>query len=375
MSHKPSTSDNSTGAISAPRQQQREVWIDCLRGFTMLLVVLSHVESSLGIETVFSHWCTAFRMPLFFFITGYFAWSSRPLRGLSGMKNVIVRRFVMVVWPTLIFFPIYCALYIYHNHTVKEILMSNTMIGYWFTVAAFEMLALCLPLIKLLHQDMRSRVIATVLLLVAIPIAGLLGDYITHSHLIVHKVVLLLLIRKVLYFLPCFIAGVLLHCWQERLSAILKQKAVLAVVAVALFIGLNMTEIDNEAIVTPLCMLLAVCIFYAAEALKRTLNSQARFVRIISYVGRSTLPVYLIYLFFTFIFRSEAVQAALPDMSVTPDRWLPLLIALSGVIIAASLGVYELMGRLGIRKYIFPRPPRHHAAYNPQQNEVKIIQA
>ena len=53
-------------------------FFDTLRGFTMILVVLQHVSIfSFGIngyETVLNTALISFRMPLFFFVSGFFAY-------------------------------------------------------------------------------------------------------------------------------------------------------------------------------------------------------------------------------------------------------------------------------------------------------------
>ena len=64
-------------------------WLDALRGFTMLLVVTNHVAlKSFGMQIKWSaaiQFFLLFRMPLFFFISGFLAykvsrvWNARTL--------------------------------------------------------------------------------------------------------------------------------------------------------------------------------------------------------------------------------------------------------------------------------------------------------
>ena len=57
---------------------QRIGYIDALRGFTMLLVVFSHIETFCYDipfnESILSSLFITFRMPMFFFISGYIAY-------------------------------------------------------------------------------------------------------------------------------------------------------------------------------------------------------------------------------------------------------------------------------------------------------------
>lgn len=56
-------------------------YIDALRGFTMILVVLGHIELVSFSEQTFLYTSIYkfFRMPLFFFISGYIAFKSKKV--------------------------------------------------------------------------------------------------------------------------------------------------------------------------------------------------------------------------------------------------------------------------------------------------------
>lgn len=79
--------------ISQPTK--RIEYIDALRGFTMILVVFSHVEmTSLGFETptFLNSMFMSFRMPLFFFISGF----------IRTWNNVVLELFVGVAVSLLV---------------------------------------------------------------------------------------------------------------------------------------------------------------------------------------------------------------------------------------------------------------------------------
>ena len=61
----------------------RIAYIDCLRGFTMLLVIWNHVaDMSFGLGLSDSFWTQlfiSFRMPMFFFISGFIAYKAANL--------------------------------------------------------------------------------------------------------------------------------------------------------------------------------------------------------------------------------------------------------------------------------------------------------
>lgn len=47
---------------------KRKIWVDLLRGFAMLLVIMGHIAKT---ESIFFLLTSPFKMPLFFAITGY----------------------------------------------------------------------------------------------------------------------------------------------------------------------------------------------------------------------------------------------------------------------------------------------------------------
>ena len=112
---------------------KRIEYIDALRGFTMILVVFAHVEaygifgmqytSFLG--TIFQ----LFRMPLFFFISGYIAYKSYP-----PSKDLVLKKLRVQIIPATIFALIYC------HFNISGFIHDAAKAGYWFTYVLLEML-------------------------------------------------------------------------------------------------------------------------------------------------------------------------------------------------------------------------------------------
>ena len=124
--------------------KQRLEWLDALRGFTMLLVVTNHVYD-MSFETnpkysMFMSLCLLFRMPLFFFISGFlaykptFAWQPGETVALVGKK------FRVQVVPTLVFMTAFIALSTKPFWSFMETAWTNSLkAGYWFTLVLLEM--------------------------------------------------------------------------------------------------------------------------------------------------------------------------------------------------------------------------------------------
>ena len=109
--------------------KQRIEYIDAMRGFTMILVVFSHVcsmcfgDRSMGYNEVFF----LFRLPCFFFISG---WLFDPLKGT--MSSVAKHKFMVQIVPTVIFLLLLAPPPLFFSR------LGATKGGYWFTFVLFE---------------------------------------------------------------------------------------------------------------------------------------------------------------------------------------------------------------------------------------------
>ena len=109
--------------------KQRIEYIDTMRGFTMILVVFSHVcsmcfgDRSMGYNEAFF----LFRLPCFFFISG---WLFDPLKGT--MSSVAKHKFMVQIVPTVIFLLLLAPPPLFFSR------LGATKGGYWFTFVLFE---------------------------------------------------------------------------------------------------------------------------------------------------------------------------------------------------------------------------------------------
>lgn len=118
------------------KQTKRIEYIDALRGFTMILVVLHHVSlMGFGIESVLGQWIVEFRMPLFFFISGFVLYKSSQVWNLSNTLVFLKKKIVVQILSPLVFFLIYVYAY---NKNLMESLVGPTKAGYWFTFMLFS---------------------------------------------------------------------------------------------------------------------------------------------------------------------------------------------------------------------------------------------
>ena len=125
-------------------QKQRLEWLDALRGFTMLMVVTNHIYG-FGFDTntkysMFMSLCLLFRMPLFFFISGFLAYKASFSWNLHDTGQLIAKKLRVQIIPTVVFMTAYIAIAAKHFWPkMEEAWTSPTKGGYWFTMVLLEM--------------------------------------------------------------------------------------------------------------------------------------------------------------------------------------------------------------------------------------------
>ena len=94
----------------APCKENRMQWVDAMRGFSMLIVVLGHVLLSMGIGgygSFLSSVLLTFRMPLFFFVSGFFSYRLIEWWNRERILDILKRKCQAQVLCTILFLSVY----------------------------------------------------------------------------------------------------------------------------------------------------------------------------------------------------------------------------------------------------------------------------
>ena len=134
-------------------ETKRIEYIDAMRGFTMILVVYSHIcgmclgDKWMGWNDIFF----LFRLPCFFFISGWLF--ERPERLWDGttIKNVIKKKFMVQIVPTFIFLLLLAPPPLFFSR------LGATKGGYWFTFALFVFFLLYIFSLWLVRKQSAKR--------------------------------------------------------------------------------------------------------------------------------------------------------------------------------------------------------------------------
>lgn len=124
-------------------------FIDALRGFSMILVVYSHIEcfSLYGFnhDTFLGTVFMSFRMPLFFFISGFVLALSE--KNEFSLRKEISKKVRVLLVPTFLIGALYVILFF--NWDFISAVRNAAKFGYWFTFVSFEFYFIWLLLRKL----------------------------------------------------------------------------------------------------------------------------------------------------------------------------------------------------------------------------------
>ncbi len=131
------------GEIQSAKKHRLE-WLDALRGFTMILVVANHV-SRVGFEQNWKFstslsFLLLFRMPLFFFVSGFLAYKASQVWDVSNLRGLLAKKLKIQLIPTIVFWLLFNAI-IWPNflNGIDVNFHSQLKGGYWFTIALLWM--------------------------------------------------------------------------------------------------------------------------------------------------------------------------------------------------------------------------------------------
>ena len=127
-----------------PLKKQRLEWLDAMRGFTMILVVMFHVTAiSFGqedSESASTSFLILFRIPLFFFFSGYLAYKADLEWNTENYVTILWKKVKIQILPTVVFFMLMCAIRCDDfTFAFFTFLSTPTKGGYWFTWSLLHM--------------------------------------------------------------------------------------------------------------------------------------------------------------------------------------------------------------------------------------------
>lgn len=285
---------------------KRIEYIDAMRGFTMLLVVYSHISYfclGMNVSNVFSYntFFTQFRMPLFFFVSGFVFFKSTRFWNFESIYSFIRKKVWVQIVSPLIFLALCC--FVRHSDILTA-LTSEFKGGYWFTFMLFEFFVLYITIDTIL-QTFRwtERTKDVVLIFVGFLVFLATRPTVMMSLRLPEILVGILGIPKMEYFI-FFIIGTRVKRLFAYFERMLDNSTFMTSVIISIVLcEIAIFSIVGGGIVFSFAYLLAgmcgiVLTFGFFRKYQKAFNNDHRLGRIMQYVGRHTLDIYLLHYFF-----------------------------------------------------------------------------
>lgn len=261
----------------------RIITIDILRGITIILVVLYHLDNIIfqrAYQCVFDV-VETFMLPIFFFITGYLSYKDRFSSGQTN--RLIFKRAIMLLYPTVVICSIFfiCLHGMHGDSSIISVPFNPYKGGYWYTIVAFEMYLLYA---LIANYTKKSALIVNLSYLFISIICVLIAPKITISHQNYFE--RLFSTMMVVQYLPSFLVGVLTRIYIKQC---LKWKYIVIIFCIYILLFLFDLEYARQLqfISSSFSIFL---IFIKVESIISINNFISRFMVMI---GKYTLQIYL----------------------------------------------------------------------------------
>ena len=291
-------------------------WLDALRGFTMILVVTNHVAlKSFGMQIRWSaalQFFLLFRMPLFFFISGYLAYKASRVWNAHTLGELSLKKLRVQIIPTVVFFLLFLAMVpsTPFVHNLNEALASSMKAGYWFTLVLLYML-LTFYVFSYIESKLhiRSWIPITLLFLVslaffetcylpryfswALGYKGQPNEFLNYSSLV-----------EMFRYFPFFLYGAIVHRYWQQAQRLMDARwffpvvTALAIVCTLDVIKWHTLRMEWTAIPHTLAMFLLLSMVFMFFRHYHEFFEQTRFGTGLQFIGRRTLDIYLLHYFF-----------------------------------------------------------------------------
>ena len=297
--------------------KQRIEYIDAMRGLTMILVVYSHIFSfCLGDKDLgFNNILFLFRMPCFFFISGWLFEQVGRQWNSASIRNTIRHKFMVQIIPTLIFLLLLAPPPLLFSR------LGMTKGGYWFTFALFEFFVLCIFSERCLKKwgGVFALVISVSAYCYDVYYNRFFRDYGLMTDLMGF-----LSFATWRYYLFFYIGTWVKNHFDTFIARTNKVWVMLVAVIVFILIALNPQSEDVflQYLIFSIGGILGMTLVFTAF---RCFSSVVSRISPLKYIGTRTLDIYLLHYFFLPRF---LLQYA-PQLSVYDSRWLELFVGLA----------------------------------------------
>jgi len=342
-------------ATNQPTNQptNRLEYIDAMRGFTMLLVVYSHIitwsyDSPFNISSnTFNSFFILFRMPLFFFVSGFVLYKATQVWNLKNSFAFILKKFKVQIISTLIFLGLFCFLFdLQINSSITHIGKA----GYWFTISLFEYYIAYILIDKVFYKIKNKWLYDIIILSIGIFIFFItFKPQDTYQLLNINPSIFNALGFPMFKYFIFFLFGVIIKRHFEEFKNTINNPQKIGVLIIVFFIlvlmYLKLGSFPSFLLNLPFLIfagfagiIITFSFFYKYQ---NCFTKERRIGRVLQYIGRRTLDIYLLHYFF--LPRNLKMVGEWFTENINPTLEFFVSIALAAMVIALCLVVSSII--------------------------------
>ena len=337
-----------------------------MRGFTMLLVVAYHVAQFSFTENLKTStsipFLVLFRMPLFFFVSGFLAYRSEFVWTAKSFFGLTWKKIKVQVFPALVFlfvFIVFKSKYSFADGFMVA-MKSPTKDGYWFTWVLLHMFIIYY-VTAILSAKLHSNV--PVLILWIVSLFGYLTLYMPKEFGNWHKTDFMMYssFYQTVKFMHFFVFGNLVHRYWKGVQSFMDSRWVFPLMVIIAFFScadifrwhfckFEWTNLPKTIAMYSLLLIVVMTFRHYNDSLSR----ETRIGRGLQYIGVRTLDIYLLH----FLLLPKMPEVGKWLDSHHPNFVLDIAASLSValVVIAACLLVSNILRVSPIfKEYLFGR--------------------
>lgn len=305
-------------------------YLDSLRGIAMLNVIYFHIcLYLLGESTAINDSLDRWQMPVFFFITGNFAFS--PVYDKPLIKKRMKTRLVEQLYPTSIIWLIFIGCswllseYPFKDHLLHGI-YDPAKVGYWFTfslVQVFIAYALFAYILSYFKISVKRQTAVYLMVIVIFGILSLMTFDDTAMSGTLRKIWNVLSLGKTVKLVAFFFFGALVRMHWNAVGSIMRRYwfAALSLAVFAATSFFSSAEAADSAIIYLISrisgLFFMVSLFMCLEKYVSRATPVGRYLQ---RLGRNTLPIYLFHFFILLLipYFINDLSGVLRQLSVNP---------------------------------------------------------
>ena len=279
-------------------------YIDALRGMTMILVVCHHIAFWCfdNVELAYNEFFIKFRMPTFFFISGWLFFKVNRLWDKETINGILKKKFIVQIIPFLFFMLLY--MYMFRGPDYQTTFESKY--GFWFTYTLFQYFVIYIATEALFNKKQSNkREFGVMLFMLVLSILAFYYENMrfTYNLGICRQILTLLSFTKMKYIIFFWLGTFVKKNFASFIRFTDNQYVIAICLCIFFVLAIHSKPIylsNNELrllsfLLSGISGIIIVFTFFRKN--EAYISKKNNFGKVLQFIGRRTLDIYLIHFF------------------------------------------------------------------------------